>query len=870
MLIVQKYFSETVQNRAIQAFILAFVLIMAAIPVCGQVRMPVDSVRPDSLSLPPDNAPVAPDSVSPGDSGITEQVFYFGKDSTVFDLDTREVWLYGMGSRVEYGDIKVEGALIAFSFDTFIARASGVPDSTGALVGRPVFTEGENQFDQDSLIYHFKTKKGLSYGVHTAEGEAHLHSGVSKKQDNDWIHIRNGMFTTCDHPNPHFHFRLSRAIVIPDEKVVSGPLYLKVRKVPLPVALPFGFFPNKRTSAHGIMLPGYGNGQRKGFFLQNLGYFIPISDHLDTRMLFDVYTRGSWSVRNITNYKKRYKYSGGFNVSRTVNLNGFEELPNFSRQVTFNIQWNHAQDPKARPNSRFNANVNLGSSQNFRNNLNSTQQDFLSGTFNSGLQWSKTFPGKPYSLAVSANHTQNTQTRQVQMTLPSATLNISRINLLRGLMPKSPVGVNGQVTFENFISAPESEFNMNNLTALSRRMQNGIRLNSTASTSWKLGPFATVNPTASANGIVAFRQLMPVMDPELGRDVLDTIPKLGFAGTWNVGISANSNLYGIWNLRNGNTLKAVRHLIQPSFGFNYTPWQSFRRFGFYGEDGEFLGYSPYDVSRFRPGESREAANMNIGLNQNIEAKIRDKKSQKVEYKKVKLLEGWRMQTSRNFLADSLNWSNLAVSAFTTIGQNVTINYNSTHSFYDRDSLGREINQGLWKSKGRFTRLEGANLALNFRFSGGKGEKRMEDAVRESETLTQEEQTMLTRNADSYVDFSVPWSFNLGYNLRLARDWSNELGRDETEIIQGLTFNGDVTLFKNWAISTITGYDFEQKKLTTTSISLHWMIHCWELSANFVPFGDRRSYMVQLNIRSALLKDLKVQRRGNLGNPELLY
>lgn len=866
MQILQKYFPETAHNRAIRAIILAVVLIIGVVKLPAQTTPPVG----DTLILPPVNATDTTLSMVEADSGIRDKVIYFGKDSTVFDLTRKEVWLYGMGSRVEYGDIKVEGARIVFSFETMIARASGIPDSTGALVGRPVFTEGDNQFDQDSLVYHFKTSKGLSYGVHTAEGEAHLHSAVSKKQDNDWLHIRNGKFTTCDHPNPHFHFHLSRAIVIPDEKVVSGPLYLKVRKVPLPLALPFGFFPNRRTSTHGIILPGYGNGQRKGFFVQNLGYFLPLSEHWDTRMLFDVYTRGSWSVRNITNYKKRYRYSGGFNVSRTVNVNGMEQLPNFSRQVTFNLQWNHAQDPKARPNSRFNANVNVGSSQNFRNNLNSTQQDFLSGTFNSGLQWSKSFPGRPYSVAVNANHTQNTQTRQVQITLPSATMNISRINLLSGLFPNSPIGINGTVTMENFISEKEQNIRMDNLGALAGRMQNGIRMNSTASTSWKLGPYATINPNATAAGFVTFRQVLPVMDEDLRREVLDTIPRLGFAGTWNVGVSANSNIYGIWNLRQGKRLKALRHMIQPSAGVSYTPRLTTQRFGFYADDGEFIGYSPFDAARFRPSATRESASLNLGLNQNIEAKVRDRKSQKGEYKKVKIIEGYRLQTNYNFMADSLGWSNLAMSAFTTIAQNVTINYNSTHSFYDRDSLGNEINQGLWNSKRRFTRLEGANLALNFRFAGGQGGQDIEQAVRESQTLTQEEQTMLTRNQESFVDFNVPWSFTLGYNLRLSRTWNRSLQADTTTITQAVMFSGDVTLFKNWALSTMTGYDFEQNRFTTTSFSLHWLIHCWELSANVVPFGERRSYMVQLNIRSALLKDLKIQRRGNLGNEQLLY
>ncbi|MFM7814377.1 MAG: putative LPS assembly protein LptD, partial [Flavobacteriales bacterium] len=309
------------------------------------------------------------DTIASSELDIDGPVKYYADDSTWIDVEHKRIILYGK-AKVDYGTMVVEANIIEFYFEDYTARAYGKPDSTGKIVERVVFKDSDIEFQEDSLGYNFKTKKGISYGARTQQGEAQLLAAISKKASNDWISIGDGMLTTCNAENPHYHFRLKRAMVIPNEKVVSGPLYLQVRKVPLPLALPFGFFPNKKESTHGILLPGYGNGREKGFFVQNLGYYLPVNDYVDTKFLFDVYTRGSWAARNVTNYKRNYRYNGSFNISRVVNRTGIPELPNFSKSVNFNIQWTHNQDVKARPNSSFSSNVNLGSLNNFRNNLN--------------------------------------------------------------------------------------------------------------------------------------------------------------------------------------------------------------------------------------------------------------------------------------------------------------------------------------------------------------------------------------------------------------------------------------------------------------------------------------------------------------------
>jgi len=821
------------------------------------------------------------DTIAPADDlGLEYPVDYKAEDSTVVDVLNEQILLYGKAI-VTYGSMEVTGDFITFSLSDFTARAVGKRDSLGKIIERASFKDGDNQFNEDSLAYNFKTKRGVSYGVRTEQGEAQLLSAVSKKASNNWISVGNGKLTTCNAENPHYHFQLSRAMVIPNEKVVSGPLYLKFRKVPTPLALPFGFFPNKQESVQGILLPGYGNANEKGFFIQNLGYYIPVSDYLDTKFLFDIYSRGSWAVRNVTGYKKLYKYSGNFNISRVVNVSGIPELPDYGKSVNFNIQWNHTQDPKARPNSTFSSSVNMGSLNNFRNNLNTSQTDFLSSTFSSRIQWTKRWPDSPFNMGLTAGHTQNTQSRNVQVTLPTANLNMSRITLgrlaqrnLRAKRALDNIGLTASADFSNTISENESMYTFNKIDSLWASSRNGLRLQAQTSTTVRAKQYGTLSLSVNSTLTNTFKYIGV---EELVR--LDTLYGLRSALNWNASANFNSRLYGTFNLGNKTALKAIRHMVQWNVGMSYSPQVNTQR-DFYTPTGEFIGYNPFDLAAFSPQNSTEQLNVNWSSTNNLEAKVRDKSAAKPTYKKLKLVESWKKSLSWNTLADSLQLSNLSMSAFTTIANRVTLNYNSTYSFYDRDSLGREVNRYLLDTRNSLMRMEGTNLALGFQL---KSKNRTQDNSSSGNAPTTAEKELIEKNGDNLIDFSVPWSLNVNYNFRLSQVWNTLSRRDSLVLKQALTFSGDVTLFKHWAISFNSGYDmsnarYEQlqvsdfglRDFTTTNLGLHWDLHCWEFSMNYVPFGQRQSYMMQINIKSALLQDLKLQKRGNLGDPGYLY
>lgn len=807
------------------------------------------------------------DSIVPGsDAGPDEQVFYDASDSTVMDVSNQRIFLYN-DAVVKYGNIELRAGYIEFSFSDFTAKARGIPDSAGVLQKKPIIIESGNELTEDSLAYNFKTKRGISYGVRTQQGDAYLISKISKRQSNEWIHIKGGMLTTCDNENPHYHFKLSKAIVVPDDKVVSGPLYMKVGKIPTPLALPFGFFPNKQESTHGILLPGYGNHDTKGYFFNNFGYYIPLPPYLETKFLFDIYTRGSWRIANNTSYKRIYKYSGNFDISRISNISGIRETSTYAKTTEFALVWNHRQDSKARPGSNFNANVRLGSRNNYRNNLFSSQQDFLSSTFNSTIQWSKSWQNKR-NLGISARHSQNTSTGQVDVTLPSMSFTVSRFMPLAAFRnddvigPKrwfEQIGVTYSADFDNLLSDGDTAYNFRNLNRLIRKTSNGIRQGVNASTAIKIfRGIVSLNPTASYDEYWGFKTNKYTFDEE-GNLITDTIGQFISGRNWNVSASANTRIYATYTLKRGNWLKAIRHVVFPAVGLGYTPYYNRDEFGYFGNNFSSGSWNPFDLSRFRPSNTNEAASLNFSIKQNLEAKFKDRKSTKISYKKVVLIDQFNISSRFNMIADSLKWSNVSMAGNTTVLKKYSLSYRSSYSLYDRDSAGREINTFLVDSQNKLARMETTNLSLELPLSSS-GEVNPTETISNAEGETENKKEK----------FSIPWNLHIGYNISVAKQFEVETQVDKSVVTQGLTFRGDFTLFARWTVGIDSGYDFELKEFTPTVINLRWDLHCWELKATWIPTGIRKSYMVQLNVKSPILQDLKLQRRGQYGNETLLY
>lgn len=899
--------------------ILLFVLIMVLHGLVAQEVVPPDSsgVRLINAPLPTDSTRTDSASAALANDDLLDAPVFYDADSIRFNLQDEQWHLY-RNAVVKYEQMELRAAYIRFDTRNNEACAFGIVDSLGVLQGKPVFKDGDQQFSQESLCFNFKTQQGYSKQVFTQDGEMYVQTEVSKRYPNEWVHLEGGKFTSCEHEDPHFYFRISKGIIVPNKKIVTGPVYLEfnrltipiplpirldsarvqerskgilgihetdipgpqylqLRNIPTPLALPFAFFPNKVEKSHGIIIPGYGDGGNLGFFLKEGGYYLPINPFLDTKLTFDLYSRGSWRVANVWNYRRRYRYNGGLSWSRQVTKQSIEELPDFSRQTDFFIRWNHSQDAKARPNSTFRSDLNFGTGSNFTNNLNSSQEEFLTSTFRSSMRWSKRFPGSPFTLAVSGGHSQNTGTGIVTVNVPTVNLNMSRIYPLRdwlGLstastkwynkLGVSKLGVSGSVNFDNQLNTSEESVKLTNLDRLLREMRNGVNSNFTATTSIKTaGGFVTVNPTFTYNNYVAFRYLELGLDPESLSQTRDTLAGLRYADDWRVGASATTALYGTFRVGRKN-LQAIRHVITPSVGFSYTPFNSYEQFGFFGEGGAFTSYNPFEVARYRPSSTNEAGSVSFSLSNNLEAKVRDKKADKVAWKKVKLVDRFVLSASYNLLADSLNLSNITMSANTTVLQRLNLSYSSSWSAYDRDSSGVTVNDFLIDTQGRLMRLRSTNIGFNVQFSSSQGNARKKPLPSEADNAE------IEANRDAFVDFDQPWSLALGYNLNLNRIFDATQQADTNAFTSAITARGDVRVLDRLKLTFNTGYDVVAKEVTTTNLAVYWDLHCWELAFNYIPFGIRQSYNLQLNVKSSMLKDLKLQRRGNLGQSNLLY
>ena len=779
----------------------------------------------------------APDSTQTDDVVVSGEVVEYDAQDIYFAVDSGLAYLTGE-AQVVSGTMTLRAHRIVLDLEAGEVCAYGMRDSTGAWVGRPEFKDGPQSFSQDQLCYNFETGKGLSRHAVTTEQDIVFHADRAKRQPDETVHVRDGKFTTCDADNPHFHFHLTKAIMVPNEKVVSGPLYLKFRKIPTPLALPFGWFPLQREKqSQGILLPGYGDGGDLGFFLKDLGYYMPLGDHWDAKLLTDIYTGGSWAARVTSNYNYRYRSTGSFSVSYQRQREGFAGTPGFGLSNNFFVRWSHSQDPRARPNSRFNASVNFGSSGNFQQNLNSTQEEYLSNTFQSSLQWTAKVPRTPFSTNISARHNQNSLTGNVTLTLPSLSLNMQRTSLskLVGLdAGKSAlldgVAVTYSTQMENTIQGADSAFGAQDWSSI--KIRNGLKHNIKLTSSSSVG-FVSLSPSFSYDQYDSFQSL-DVSEVQVTEDstafVNDTLRGFQSANEWRLGVTASTRFYGTFNMPGEGRVKAVRHVLAPSLGVSYNP-ERMRAQSLVTDAGE-VGWNPYALGRYVPNDLREAGSLNFGLSQNIEAKVADRETG--ELRKVKILDNLSTSGNFNFVADSLKLSDFQTRAFTSLFNRVNVNVNATHTAYARDTLTGQVIDTFLASQGQgLVRLKRVTGAMGTSFKSDQ-------------------------------DAGTPWNARLDYNVNLFRQWASELQRDTSVVTHALSARGSVNVLKRYKLDVTTGYDLARREFTPTNLNFYVDLHCWELSFNWIPFGIRQSFSLRLNVKSALLRDLKLEARGSDG------
>lgn len=802
-----------------------------------------DTTRMDSSLISPD--------------ALEDKVDYQAEDSIYFDFGEKRVYLYNQGE-VKYQDIELEADYIYIDWANSIIHAEGVEDSNEVKQGTPVFQEAGQSYESKKMTYNFKTQKGKLYDIKTEEGGGYIHGTEIKKDSDNTMYVKSAKYTTCDLDQPHFHLAANKIKMIPDDKIVSGPAYMVLADVPLPLVVPFGFFPSQKKQSSGILIPSYGESRNRGFFLQNGGYYFGISDQVDVILRGDIYSMGSWRLNLNSRYAVRYRFKGDFQFEYAYNMFGERESPDFSLSKDVRILWTHNQDQKARPNSNFRASVNAGSSNSLRNN-SMNAQDIVTNTMNSSISYTNSLGRSPFSLTAGATHNQNLSTGRITVAAPNATLNMQRVFPFKEAMKGknnwiSNLGVNYTLNFKNQIATQDSLlFRQESLN----EMQYGLNHIIPVSTNIKLFKYFTFNPEFRYQGYLYFDRTRQDYVNMGDRDTLISTKEYGIFDVHEYQINGNltTNIYGTFNFNRGGIV-AMRHVLVPTISFNYRPDFSDARFDYYGtyfdeRRQQFNEYSYFQNGIFGGPGANQQGNIALNLQNNLEMKVIDKSDTvEVKTKKIKLFESFNINGAYNAFADSLNFSPISVTARTVILENYSIQFNSTFNPYAINEDGQIFDRSHFEETGGWLRL--TNLSFVFSTSLNP------EAFKRENARQNFRDAMLWGSPYDYryVDFDIPWNLSVNYNFNYRRP------AHEPTIDQTLNLSGDFRVTDKWKVGFRTGYSFEEGDFSFTSVDIFRDLHCWQMSFNWIPFGFRRSYLFNINVKSAVLQDLKLDKRQN--------
>lgn len=834
----------------------------------------VDSLKGGSFadSTSSDSTAVVPQKKGALDS----EVKYQAEDSIVFNLREKGAKLYG-SAQVDYEKINLKAATIEQNWVTNEVIALPDTDSLGNLKGRPKFKDGDQEFESRKMIYNFKSKKARISQMVTKEGESYLIGQEVKLNPDQSVYIRNTRYTTCSNTDhPHFYLNLYKAKIIPNKSVVSGPSNMVVEGIPVPLGLPFAIIPTQKGQRSGILPPEYGRSPELGFFLRNFGYYFAINDYVDLALRADVYSWGSFRLNPSTQYVKKYKYSGRFSFSYSNQQRGDRLADDFVQNRDFAINWQHQQDPKANPYGRFTASVDAMTGNFLRNNSFGNTQ-FLRNQLSSSISYNRSFAGKPYRLSLAARHTQNTQTRQIQLALPEGSFNVNRIEPFKrkSIVGEErwyeKIGFTYRTNFKNNINDFDSSLFVGNfLNKMDAGFQHDLPISTSA---FVVGKYFQVTPAFNYSERWSFRSLDRFYDRDSNKVITDTVSGFFRNYDYSFNLSVNTRLYGMKQFSKGK-LAAIRHVVNPRLGYSMRPDFSAPNFGFFQEvQTDSLGntrfFNRFESFGFRgPTGGRQGA-LTLNVDNNLEAKIRQRTDTGVVMKKIKIFDSFNFGTSYNFAADSLRLAPIVFSGRTTFTNNFSLLFGGTLDPYERAANGQRINQWLLDQSGKLAYLTNANLAFSGsirpKSKGGANAQRQPGSnlgnvpmpAPADENEAREQDYLRRQSWNQFIDWTVPFSLNFNYTLNYNRSFVQ--GMPNT-ISQAVLFNGDVSLTPKWKIGYNSGYDFTNKRVTATVINLYRDLHCWEMSFNIVPFGRFRSYTFTINAKARMLQELKLTRR----------
>ena len=866
-----------------------------------------DSIHLDSLNKQKKNS-------------IEMPVDYTANDSMVYDATSRKVHLFGKAN-VKYEGMDLESEKIAISLDSSIVHATGVKDTAQkALSGTPVFKMGNDSYESDTIAFNFKSKKGLINNVKTEQQEGYITSQLSKRMDNGDIYLQHGRYTTCDKEHPDFYIALSRAKVRPNKDVVFGPAYLVVADVPLPLAIPYGFFPFTKHYSSGFIMPTYGDENDRGFYLRDGGYYFAMSDKWDLKVLGEIYTKGSWGISAASNYNKRYKYSGSVYFSYQNTKTGDKGMPDYTKQESFKIQWSHRQDAKANPFSTLAASVNFATSSYERNNLNSmyNPQTMTQSTRTSSVSWSTGFSSLGMTLSSSANLSQNMRTNELSMTLPDLNVNVSRFYPFRRKQmvgkerwyEKISMSYTGQLS--NSITTNEDHLLHSDLA---KEWSNGIQHNIPVNGNFTLAKYINITLGFNFTDRMYFKKENMQWDQAAQAVAIDTTYGFYNVYNWNASIGASTKFYGMFIPNRkifGDKIQAIRHVFTPTVSFSYAPdfgnkyYETYQRTN---SDGsvELVEYSPYRSGLYSVPGKGKTGSITMQVSNNIEMKIRSDKDS-TGIKKISIIDELGAQMSYNFAASYHRWSDLSTNLRLKWWKNYTFNLNAVFATYayELDKNGHPyVGNHTEYSKGRFGRFQGMSQNISFTLTPDKLKKLFGGSVDDNDNKKNDNDdddegvdTDIESNVDDnlvkgqhgakkksggskaetdddgYMRFSMPWSLTFGYGVTMRENTSGKFNtksmRYPYKFTQTLNVSGNLRISDGWNISFSSGYDFDNHALSMTTASLQRDLHCFNMSCSVV-LKPYTSYNFSFRANASTLMDaLKYDKRSGYSNAVQWY
>ncbi|MCQ2342350.1 MAG: LPS-assembly protein LptD [Paludibacteraceae bacterium] len=907
-------------------------LLLSALPLWKMsAAVPADSlteaVRTDSLATDTLRIDSIMTDTLPKKDKLEHPIHYNAKDSIVL-LGNGMAIMYGQGV-VTYEDMELNAENIRMVLDSSLIYAKGRLDTIeNEIIGKPVFKDGNDSYESLEMAYNMKTQKGFIREVTTEQGEGYVVADKTKKTQSDVMMMAGGRYTTCDdHDHPHFYLKMTKAKVKPGDYIATGPAYLVVGDVPVPIAIPFGFFPFTKTYTSGLIMPSIGDDYTRGLYLRNIGYYFAINDYIDLELTGDIYTKGTWAVYATSNYAKRYKFRGKVDVNYRVDKTSERGMPDYSEAKNLKIQWTHQQDSKANPYSTFSASVNFSTSGYNRSNINSYYNGELNSenTKSSSISYTQRFPNSPWNISLSASLTQRTKDSTISLTAPDLSVNMSSIYPFKR---KHRVGKEKWYEKIKMSYSGNARISCNAIkekdflhSDFARDWQTGIKHSIPISANWMLFKYLSLTPSINLTDRMYFQKVHQEWDDAAGMVRKDTTTGFYNVFDFSLSVALSTKLYGYYipsrKLFPHSKVDRFRHVLTPNISFSYHPDFGKSFWGYYdtyneqiyeknslGEDSidaitgqkvlkteVMREYSCYEGAMYGNATRGLSATLNFGVQNNLEVKVRNDKDTtgKEPYKIYSIIDNFGITGAYNFAADSMNFSNFNINLRLKIPfVKYTLNLSTTLDpyMYEYDIKGNPVrtNKQYWHNK-RFPHWSGTNLSLSYTFNNqtfknwfGKDKNKNQNSTQDDgnmdEMKVQNNGSMTnakrggqqdTQLDEGYVKTEIPWSLTLSYSVRyadLAHTKDNFIDSKmqyKMGLTQNLSISASLGLGKGWKASMTTSYDITNKKWSYTNFNVSRDLHCWNMTASFVPFGPYKSYNFHIGVNASMLADLKYDK-----------